>query len=156
MGDLMTLGCAACFAIQLNLINRYNRRCDVLALAGWQITVSALLPGFIWLLFQPGARCELNQPEIWISLLILGPLASGLFLALQVFVQTKIPVTRAALIYSLEPVFGALLAAVIPDRMGVVEQVTLPMVVGGLVMLGSIIVAQLWHVKRKRPTAKSA
>lgn len=154
VGDLLVFLAAVCFAVQLNIVSRRRAEFDPLAFSGWQGVAIALLPLILWLLFQPDAHAEFGEPAMLWILFVIGPLGSGISMSAQILVQTRLPGVQAALIYVLGPVLSALFAAVIPDRTGAVEPITLQMVIGGLVILGSILSVKLSELRREGAGAR--
>ena len=61
----------------------------------------------------------------------------------RILIQTRLSGAQAALVYVLSPVLSAVFAAVIPDRTGAVEPITPEMVVGGAVVVLSILSVKL-------------
>ena len=148
IGDGLMLLSAICFAVQLNALNSFEGRCDPVAFSGWQAVAIATLAGVLWPLLEPAAKVELWEPAALAILLFLGPLGSGLIFVAQILIQKKIAPARAALIYASTPIPAALFAAVIPDRTGMVEQITPPMVVGGLIVILSVAATQIIQARR--------
>ena len=103
-GDLLTLGCAVCYAFHILTLNRYSPKSSVELLATTQIGVSALLA---WSLFHwmetPYVRWTAG---VWSAVLITGLLATAVAFWFQVWAQRYTSSTRTALIFMLEPVFA--------------------------------------------------
>jgi drug/metabolite transporter (DMT)-like permease len=74
----------------------------------------------------------------WAAVLYMAVFAGALCLAGQTWAQAHLPPTRAAIIMSMEPVFAALFAVVLGG-----ESTTARMVVGGLMVLGAMLLAEL-------------
>ena len=138
------------FAVQLNLVSRLREQFDPLAFSGWQGVMIAALPAALWLIFQPKVQAEFGSAEMLGLLFVLGPLGSGLSMSAQILIQTRLSGAQAALLYILSPVLSAIFAAVIPDRTGAVEPITPQMVVGGAIVILSILAVKLTEGRRKR------
>ncbi len=84
----------------------------------------------------------LLRPEVWVPLLYLGLLGTTLAFYLMSTLQRHLGATDAAVIYSLEPVFAALLAMTgwIP---GIHEHLRGTQILGGAVILGAMLMAEL-------------
>lgn len=115
VGDGLVLGCALMFAIHILLVGRYASRYDPLALSAVQMGVVALLSGLVAPLAEPWpARLS---PVVWGAVLFTALLATVLALVLQVSAQRRTPPHRAALLLTLEPVFAALAAYFLGERL---------------------------------------
>jgi len=123
-GDTETLGCAIASGFHIVLIAHFSRRSNGFVLAFLQILV---VMGISWLLTGllpetittqgtrlgglQGTLACLRLPGVWISLAYQGILATGLAFFLMCTCQAYLSATEAAIIYCLEAVFTALLAA---------------------------------------------
>jgi drug/metabolite transporter (DMT)-like permease len=104
-GDLWTLGCAVGFALQIVTVARYAPHRDPVRLAVVQIGTAAILATVSAFLFEtPTLALSL---ETWAVIAFMGLVATALVFSLQVFIQRLTTPTQTALIFSLEPVFGA-------------------------------------------------
>ncbi len=104
IGDLMTLGAALAWAIQISLISRHAAGHDPMALAWVQVLTTAAICLIAWPFFEP---VTLPPKEIWWALVVCGVLASALALSVQALAQRRLPAVRAAIIFSTEPLFAA-------------------------------------------------
>lgn len=109
-GDLLTIGCAVAFAFQIVVLGHVAQRARVEAVAVGQIACAAVLSA-VSLPFEP-MQVRWTSNVIW-GLLINGILATAAAFALQTWVQKYTSATRAALIFSLEPVFSLLTATAV-------------------------------------------
>jgi drug/metabolite transporter (DMT)-like permease len=143
-GDLFVLGCAVVFAFYLVEVSERAPRHDPVWLAGLQFAVvaasSAALLGFLRLASAGGSAA---RPLHWNG----GLLASFLYLASvgtvgtfvgQTWAQRHMTATHAAILFTLEPVFAALLAGwLLAERLGVRG------LFGGALVLAGIFVSEL-------------
>lgn len=129
-GDLLTLGCAVAYAVQITLTERYASRTKISVLVATQLwTVTGL--SLVALAAHGSARVE-GTPGFWGAVLFCGLVASAGAIGVQTWAQARTTAVRAALIFSLEPVFAALTAlAVGREVMGVKE-----LLGGALIVLG--------------------
>jgi len=107
-GDLWTLAGAVCFAGQVVTTNVAARRSDPFAVSALQALVAAAVG---WLFV--GARGGLSAPLgaiPWGRILYLGLVATAFILALQTWALGRTKPVRAGVIYSLEPVFAAVVS----------------------------------------------
>ncbi len=141
-GDLLTLGCAAAFALHIVTTERAAPRHDPISLAFWQIVTTALAcTALMGLLESP--RLSL-APWTLAALLITGVLATALAFAVQMWAQRRTSATHVAVIFTAEPVFAALFARLIQQE--VLGPVGL---MGGALILAGILLAQIGP--RSRP-----
>jgi len=152
-GDLLMTACGVAFAFYIVELGERTREHDALRLTALQMAVVALSSGVLWLLLRapllsglPGTGLE-RRPIVWPgtflwSVLYLGSIgAVGTFLA-QTWAQRHMSATHAAIIFALEPVVAALLAArFLGERLGTRG------IAGGALVLAGIVGSE---VKLKR------
>lgn len=116
-GDLLVLGGAAAFALQIVLMERWAPRYDVVALT--QVEMLAAFGGFlaVALLLR-----DLPVPTgwtVWGALLVTGVFASALAFLIQTWAQRRASATRVAVVFAMEPVFAGLFGYLLAgDRLG--------------------------------------
>lgn len=106
VGDLLLIGCALAFAVQILLIDSFAQNLDGLRLNCVQALVVAVL-SLPWMLLTE----ELDMGNIlacWLPLGFAGILSMGVAYSLQILGQKNLDPTTASLIMSLESVFAAL------------------------------------------------
>ncbi len=112
-GDTETLLNAILVGVHIVLTSRFSRRSSGWVLAFVQVAFTAVVMAAL-AAFSPGgfsgAGPALRSPGIWLSLAYLGLLATTIALWVQSTMQAKVTATEAAILFSLEPVFAALLA----------------------------------------------
>ncbi|PYT24805.1 MAG: EamA/RhaT family transporter [Acidobacteria bacterium] len=102
LGDLLTLFCAAAFAMHMIALGHYSTRVGFESVAFLQVAASAVLAlGSFWWAESPVLRL---RPLVLVALLVTGLLATALAFTVQAWAQQHTTPTRTALIYSLEPV----------------------------------------------------
>jgi drug/metabolite transporter (DMT)-like permease len=146
-GDSQTLVCAVGCGFHIVLTGVYSRRSSGWVLAFTQVAVVALLSLLITACMPyphgwKGAGAALAQPGVWITLLYLGVLATSFAFYLMSTLQAHLGATEAAILYSLEPVFTALLAMTgwVP---GIKEHLGPVQLAGGGIILGAMLLAEL-------------
>ena len=144
-GDLLMAACGVAFAFYIVEIGERTASHDPLRLTGVQVAVTALAAGVLSLLLRTPAE---TRPIVWQgtflwSVLYLGSIGGvGTFLA-QTWAQRHMSATHAAIIFALEPVVAALLAArFLGERLG--ERG----IVGGFLVLAGILVSELRRTSR--------
>lgn len=135
LGDVLTVGCALSYAMGLVMTDRFARGVSSGPYAAAQLTI-ALLLSFATLAFDP-FRFELSRPLI-VALLYCGIFSSAISFWLQNWAIARSSAVRAALIFSLEPVFTAIFAWLFGDPP---VRATLQ---GGAIILAGMFVAELW------------
>jgi len=106
IGDLLILGCAAAFAVQIILIDVLAQQLDGLRLNCIQFFVVAVLSGLMAVFTETPTLSGILSCAV--PLLYTGVLSSGLAFSLQILGQQHLPPEPASLIMSLESVFAVL------------------------------------------------
>ncbi len=117
VGDLLVLGGAAAYSLQIVLMERFAPRYDAVAFT--QAEMLAAFGGFALVAVALG-QVEVPQGRtVWAALLVTGIFASALGFLVQTWAQRRISAARTAIAFSMEPVwaglFGFWLAG---DRLG--------------------------------------
>ena len=154
-GDTETLGCAVLSGFHIVLISHFSRRSNPYVLAFVQIVVVMAICWILTGLLPPspaagglplggfrGTLALLGLPGVWVSLLFQGILATAVAFLLMCLCQAHLGPTEAAIIYCLESVFTALLAAsgLVPgvrDALGPLQ------VTGAGLILAAMLLVQL-------------
>ena len=154
-GDSETLVCAVASGFHIVLIAHFSRRSNGFVLAFMQIAVvmvvswilTGLLPAALTATGAPlgglqGTWAVLHLPGVWFFMVYQGVLATGLAFFLMCICQAYLSATEAAIIYCLEAVFTALLAAsgLVP---GVKDLLSATQIVGGALILAAMLLMEL-------------
>jgi drug/metabolite transporter (DMT)-like permease len=116
-GDLLVLGGAAAFALQIVLVERWAPRYDVVALT--QIEMLAAFAVFLAVALALGDLAVPHGRTVWAALLVTGVFASALAFLVQTWVQQRTSATRVAVVFAMEPVFAGLFGYLLDgDRLG--------------------------------------
>lgn len=105
-GDMMMIGCALAFAVQITLVDRFAPSCDALRLNCIQSLVVTVLSGIFMLLTETPQWSSITACALPIS--YAGVLSLGVAYSLQIIGQRHVEPTTASLFMSLESVFAAL------------------------------------------------
>lgn len=105
-GDLMVLGAAMAFAVQITCIDRLASGLDGLRLNCIQALVVSLLSALVAMLTETIRFADILA--CWGPLLFAGVLSMGLAYSFQIIGQQNLEPTTASLIMSLESVFASL------------------------------------------------
>ena len=106
VGDLLLIGCALAFAVQILLIDSFAQDLDGLRLNCVQALVVAVL-SLPWMLLTEEWSMG-SSLACWLPLGFAGILSMGVAYSLQIVGQKNLEPTTASLIMSLESVFAAL------------------------------------------------
>jgi drug/metabolite transporter (DMT)-like permease len=135
-GDLLVLACALAFAAHIVLVGRFAPRYGTLPLTAAQLFAAALLGIVFAAAFEQPAAWQLGA--ILPAAAFTGVFATVLAFTIQVRAQRFTTPTHTALIFSTEPVFGALFAYLLAG-----EVLAPPALAGCLLILAGMVVAQL-------------
>ncbi len=132
-GDLLVLGGAAAFALQIVLLERYAPRYDPLGL-----TLVEMLAAFAGFLVIALALGDLGLPRgwtVWGALLVTGIFASAFAFLIQSWAQRRTSATRTALVFALEPVFAGVFGyALAGERLGWVGWAGCAVIMAGIAL----------------------
>ncbi|HLJ51107.1 MAG TPA: DMT family transporter [Bryobacteraceae bacterium] len=140
-GDLLIACCAVAFALHIILLGRYAQETDVGWLATIQIAFAAVLGGATFWWAEP-LHVRWTS-TVWIALAITSVFATALGFLAQTWAQSQTSATRAALIYSLEPVFAWLTSYVFAG-----ELLTARALAGAALVLSGILAVELKPFRR--------
>jgi drug/metabolite transporter (DMT)-like permease len=132
-GDLLTLACAFSFALHIVALSRLARHHPVVPFTTVQLTVTAVLAFPAALLIEGPVQ---PPSSVWGALLLTGLGASAGCFVLQIWAQTVVGATTAAVVLAAEPAFAVATAWVVLS-----ERLTLAGWAGaGLILLAIYIV----------------
>lgn len=138
-GEAWTLLCAVLFAVQIMVVDRFARNVDVLKFSMTQLLVAAACA--FPFLFLPSELAR-NSWSHFVAglpaLFFVGVMSSGIAYTLQNFGQAKTPPALAAIIMSMESVFGALFGWLFLHDVLTLRQLT-----GCILVLSAVILSQL-------------
>jgi drug/metabolite transporter (DMT)-like permease len=141
-GDLLTLGCAMAFAFHIVALSRLARHHPVVPFTTVQLAVTSFLAFGLSMLLEVQ---NIPPPSVWGALLITGLGASAGCFVLQIWSQTIVGATTAAVVLAAEPAFAVATAwIVLGERLSV----------GGWIGAGVILVA-IFIVVTKQPDQAS-
>ncbi len=143
-GDILSLICAAFFAVQILLVDRFAGDNDPIMLSFVQFLVSGAISCALMFIFETPKISQIN--EAILPLLYSGVMSCGVAYTLQVVGQKHTESTLASLIMCTESVFGVLSAAVILHEIPTGREIA-----GCAMMLTAIVSAQMAGRVKKRP-----
>jgi drug/metabolite transporter (DMT)-like permease len=132
-GDALTLACAVLFAAYMVYLDVVSRIMTTVQLTFVQVGTNALLAIGALSIFESGPVHA--SPFSWLGLLYLAVFATFITTFLQTKYQKDTTPTRAAVIFTMEPVFAVILAAIfLGEHLGF-----LGIIGGGLIITGVLV-----------------
>ena len=147
IGDFLVVICSVFIALHIIGLDAFTKGYDGRALAFVQIATMAVLCCFGSLIFEP-----VSWPQTWTGSLVFAFITTSVFATAYAFwamttFQKRTTPTRAALIYTLEPVFAAIFSIWLAgDRLTSIGWV------GGALIVVGMIVAEAWPLMRRKTT----
>jgi drug/metabolite transporter (DMT)-like permease len=146
VGDLLTLGSAVGFGLQIACLDRFAREHDPIALTFAQIASATVIFLLVWPLSEP---VTWPSVEVWSALAVTGLLATAVGFYVQVLAQQQLPAVRAAIIMTLEPVFATLFGFLLAgDRLTGIQ------FTGAILMFAAVAVIEIFSAERKMTPAQ--
>lgn len=148
VGDLLVLGGAVAYSLQIVLMERSAPRYDALAFTLVEMLAALVLLGAVAL-----GRGELGVPHgttVWAALVVTGVFASALAYLVQTWAQRRASATRTALAFTMEPVFATLFGVALDgDSLGVAGWAGCVVIMGGIVLAEPAAAQALARVLRR-------
>ncbi|MGM0445830.1 MAG: DMT family transporter [Bacillota bacterium] len=132
-GDLLTFFCAVSIALQIVFLSKYIKNEDPLVITWLQITTVMVL-GTAISFFESSASVPINSNSIAV-IIYTGIFATALAIFVQSRAQQFTTSTHTGLIFSLEPVFGALFSFMILNE----RMQAMGIIGAGLIFLGIVL-----------------
>ena len=136
LGDLLLIGCALMFAVQIICVDRFAGSVDPIRLNAIQALVTAVLSGIVMLFTEEPKGSVLL--ECWLPIAYAGVMSMGIAYTLQIVGQQKLPPAPAALLMSLESVFAVICGCLILH-----ETLTGWEILGCVLMFAAVIFSQI-------------
>ncbi len=143
-GDAMTLLSAVFFAIHMVLVAKFSERRDVMTITIVQIATSGLCGLLIGVASEPVPDIGSLSFDFWIQLGYLVLFASCLAMVFQNVAQAKIPPAQAALLLSLESVFGVVFSVILYG-----EELTWMLLAGFTLIFAAIVISEIFPRSKK-------
>ena len=136
LGDALTLICAVGFAFQIFFTSEFVKKYPVSVLNMVQM-ITAFVLSAVSLVFFGETDFQVTT-QGWLSVLYLGVISTTLCYLLQTVCQRYVDETKAAIVLSMESVFGTIFSIIILH-----EVITLRMVIGCVIILTAVIISNL-------------
>ncbi len=143
-GDAMTLACALFYAIHIILVSQFAQGRDVFVLTMWQFVGVAVCSWVVGFVAEPMPAWGALPVSCWTSLAYLAVACTALALLLQNVGQAHLPAASAALLLSLEAVFGVAFSVALGA-----EDLTVRVVVGFALVFAAIVVSEVLPERAK-------
>lgn len=133
-GESITLVTALMWSLQITFLSRWSR-----PEIAWAVTTIQMLVVAVMSLVLAAALGTLEMPpsSLWDELVYLGAGAGALALLLQTWGQAQVSAVRAAIIFTLEPVWGAIFSVII-----VADVITPPIAIGGALIISAMLISE--------------
>ncbi len=145
-GDLLSVGCAAVYAVHLLVTSRMSRRFETAPLVAAQLATVAALS---WLASLPGGGAPWPVPvaALW-GIGVTAVFATALAYFVQTAFQRRVPPIQTALIFTLEPVFAGLFAVLLGG-----EALGWNGVLGGALIVAGMLAGEAGQRRNAPPAA---
>lgn len=134
IGDFITLGFALLFSAQIVIVGNLPEKCETIPITFYQTLASAVFAGIA--AFCTGIPNELFSIRSWTGIVYLGVINTAVALGLQNFAQKYTSESHAALLLSLESVFGLLFSILYYG-----DILTLRMAIGCALIFAALLVS---------------
>ncbi|MCK4240519.1 MAG: DMT family transporter [Candidatus Atribacteria bacterium] len=137
LGDFLVLLCAVSFAMHIISVGLYTKKLDYVLLVIIQLATVFVLSLLMAVVFE---RPEIHlsySSNVWWSIILTGVFATALAFYMQNRFQRYSTATKTAIIFSGEPIFGAMFAILLLG-----EKVGLIAWTGGLLIIFGMIISQ--------------
>lgn len=141
-GDGLTLICALGFAFQIFLTSEFVKKYRATVLNFIQMATAFLL-SIVCMIGNGEVRFEVTAKG-WMSVLYLGVISTTVCYLLQTASQKYVDETKAAIILSMESVFGTIFSIIILH-----EIITLRMVIGSIIILAAVVISNLSEIQEQ-------
>jgi drug/metabolite transporter (DMT)-like permease len=132
-GDILTIGCAICFAFQIVLVGQASERFGFEPIAFLQVAISAVL---MFATVPVAERAHITwSPSVFWGILITGLLGTAAAFTVQAWAQQFTPAAHTALIFLMEPVFALATSwVVLHERLGARASLGAGLILAGVIL----------------------
>ncbi|RYP85699.1 DMT family transporter [Nocardioides guangzhouensis] len=139
-GETLTLVAAVIYALHIVGLGAWSRPHEAMGMSVVQLAVISVI---CLVGAAPGGIVLPETGRDWLSVVYMAVFAGALAMAFQTWAQAHLTPTRSAIIMSMEPVFAAFFAVLAGG-----EELTLRLVVGGLLVLSAMLIVELLPRRR--------
>lgn len=141
-GDAMTLLCALLFALHITTLGWATRGTDVMLINLIQLATAAVISAAVFLLADRDALAAADLQSGLPAVIYLGLFSTCLCYFLQTLAQKHTSPAQAGVLLSTEGLFGSVFSVLLG-----LEALTANLVTGGLVIMASIVLMELFPSK---------
>jgi len=141
IGDFLTILCSVCYAWQLLFTGTYVQKYDATLLAIVQLFFVSIFGTIFALIFEPFPSA-VSSSSFW-SLMFSAVLCTAFAFFVQTTAQKFAPASHIALIFTMEPVFGALTSFLVLG-----EVIGIKGVIGGVFIVAAMLISELQWTKK--------
>lgn len=149
IGDLFCIAAAVCYALHINMVSTAAQKVDTLSLGILQLGFTGLYAFISSLLFE--APVWPSTTNSWIAVLVLSVVCTAVGFIFQTIAQKYTTATRTGLVFSLEPVFAALVGFWFAH-----EILNSNQYVGAALVFLSVVISSVNVNVRRRSTIKNS
>lgn len=135
--DALVLLCAVVFAVHILVIDRFSPKCDGVRMSCIQFAVVTVVTLIFSLILESPMKLDAIGSAIW-PIVMLGIGSSGIAYTLQIIAQSRISPAVAAIIMSLESVFGLLGGVIVLG-----ETMSTRQYIGCAIVFAAVLLSQL-------------
>lgn len=135
-GDVLTLLCGIFYAFQISIMEAYSGSGDASVISAIEFTVAALICWTGALIFE---QPPVNVPtEGWLNIAYLSVMCTAVCFFLQAWGMKYTPSSTAAMLMTLEAVFGVIISVIFYG-----ELLTVKLVIGFALIFFSVIISEM-------------
>ncbi|MBQ8663468.1 MAG: DMT family transporter [Eubacterium sp.] len=146
-GELLTLLCGVGYALHIVFSDNYTEAQDPLLISVLQMVFAAVFGWIVAPVYE--GRLDMSamvgDSQFWIAILYTGVLSTALCFLLQVVAQKHLSVTTAAILLSMESVFGTIFSVIfLQEALGPRK------LVGFVLMFAAVLISQITFTRKKK------
>lgn len=141
-GDLLAFMCALCISAQIILTDYFTKTDHPIILGSLQINVATVVYFFLCLFTNIEFKFVL-KPIVLFTIIVTGIAGTALAFVVQTCIQKYTEPSHVALIFILEPVFGAVFAMLIPNNEGDIEVISTIKVIGCILIILAMLITEI-------------
>lgn len=140
IGDFLTILCSVCYGWQLLFTGTYVQKHDATLLAIVQLFFVSVFGMLFAIVLEPFPK-DMSMPSFW-SLMFSAVLCTAFAFWMQTTAQKFTPASHIALIFTMEPVFGALTSFLVLG-----EVIGVKGIFGGMFIVAAMLISELQWTK---------
>lgn len=135
IGELLTLGCALCYALHIVGLGEWSSKYDIYRFAVLQVTVVAVITT---LAAVPGGITLPPDSGVWGAVVITGLLATAGAFFVQTWAQSLVSPPRISIVMTMEPVFAGIFGVLLAGN-----RLNAQIITGMICVLVAMIIVQM-------------